>query len=70
MTGGAIYTHKKNLNNINSDYIIRFPVTPENLEMLKAIGETYLKETQSLTMKDFLENEFSYQEIIKLVPRK
>jgi glutamate synthase domain-containing protein 2/glutamate synthase domain-containing protein 1/glutamate synthase domain-containing protein 3 len=70
MSGGSIYTNKRNLKNINLDYIIQVPINPENTQVLITLGQTYLKETQSLVMKNLLEDNSLFQDFIKLVPIK
>jgi glutamate synthase domain-containing protein 2/glutamate synthase domain-containing protein 1/glutamate synthase domain-containing protein 3 len=69
MTGGVIYTFQKNAEHINRDYIKEAPLTLENRNSLRILGEEYFKETGSLIMKKILESE-DFNQIIKLVPKK
>jgi glutamate synthase domain-containing protein 2/glutamate synthase domain-containing protein 1/glutamate synthase domain-containing protein 3 len=70
MSGGVVYLHKKNLKNINPDYVVQVPIGKEDEAKLKELGELYVQETGSLVMKDILEQAFLKLDFIKLVPKR
>ena len=69
MSGGMIYLKKSNLSNINSDYVKQVPIHTDDYKKLLALGQDYLDETGSTTMKELLATHTIKDEYIKLIPK-
>ncbi len=70
MSGGAVFLKGSNLPHINTDYLKQVPVQPEDLKILTELGENYLAETGSVTMKALLSSQEIKNLFIKLIPKK
>ena len=70
MSGGVIYLRQTNLKNINTDYVTQVPIQAEDQKLLLELGQEYLSETGSKTMKQLLESQVINKAFIKLIPKK
>ena len=70
MSGGAIFLRGSNLPHINTDYLKQVPIQTEDLKFLTELGQNYLEETGSVTMKELLTSQDLKNLFIKLIPKK
>lgn len=69
MTGGVGFVRIDSLSHLNLDSVVRVPVSREDEASLMEIGQKFLEETGSITMKGILERNDLRNEFIKIRPK-
>ncbi|HXH73580.1 MAG TPA: glutamate synthase large subunit [Bacteriovoracaceae bacterium] len=69
MSGGVIYLPKDLHRHINTEYVTEVPLKSEDCKTLMQLGEHYLRETRSGSMRQILAENSIKRRFVKLIPK-